>query len=263
MDNDDNATMNNGGGNPQPTPPFESKEKSLVRLIKAIAVNPDKGRYVDESVVHPRYYNAFNYSLLPREHENVNLAIGITSPNPGDGKTLVACNLAVSLALGSRKNTALVDLNIANPRIHDIFGVTRSPGLVEAFNNGTIHVSKTSIDNLSVLAVGNPVQFKPSLPPISHNTPAHPLPALKPSLGLDKLAPFRDVIYSLGQEFEFVVVDMPAVNSEDIPVPFSNQLNGLIIVVDSNKTRREDILKMYHQISERQVIGFVLNRFKE
>lgn len=240
-----------------------SKGKSLVRLIKAIVANPEKGRFVDDKVVNARYYNAFNYSLLPREHENVNLAVGITSPNPGEGKTLVACNLAVSLALGSRKSTVLVDLNIGSPRLHEIFGVTKSPGLVEAFSNGTIHVSKTSVENLSVLTVGNLIPLKPPSAPISHETTAHAHPGLKPSLSLDKLAPFRDVIYSLGQEFDFVVVDMPSMNSEEIPIPFSNQLNGLIIVVDSNKTRREDVMKMYHQINERQVIGFVLNRVTE
>src|ERR1041385_5501075 len=77
----------------------------LVRLIKSIAVNPARGKTVDDAVVKFKYYNSFNYSLLNREHENVNLTVGITSPKPGEGKTLVACNLAVSLALGSQKET--------------------------------------------------------------------------------------------------------------------------------------------------------------
>jgi len=88
-------------------------------------------------------------------------------------------------------------------------------------------------------------------------------PVFKPSLGLNQLSAFRDVIYSLEQEFDIVIVDMPSINNESVPVLFAKQLNGVIVVVDSGKTRREELDTMFRQLNERQVLGFVLNRFDE
>lgn len=241
----------------------EHKESKLVRLIKTITINPERATYVDESVIKFKYYNSFNYSLLSRVNEEVRLTVGVTSPKTGEGKTMVASNLAVSLAMGSQKNTVLVDLNIKNPRLHEIFGTAFSPGLAEAFYNGTIHVSQTAIKNLSVLSLGDLMGKIPGanqgagnvLPPLSNDG--------KPTLGLDRLTAFRDILYSLEQEFDFVIVDMPAIATESIPVLFANQLNGLIIVLNSGKTKREDLDSMFQQINERQVIGFVFNRVTE
>lgn len=237
----------------------ENNDSKLVRLIKSVVVNPEKGKYVDEKIVRFKFYNSFNYSLLSRGNENLNMTVGITSPKQGEGKTLVASNLAVSLAMGSQKKTVLVDLNILNPSLHNVFGVPQSPGLGEAFTNGKVHVYQTAIENLAVLTSGHflGTQSEWPLPEGSMRG------IMKPALGLDQLAAFRDVIYSLEQEFEFVIVDMPSINTEGVPVLFANQLNGLIVVVDSGRTKKEELDAMFHQVNERQVLGFVFNRFEE
>jgi len=243
--------------------PPRSVNNKLVRSIKSIAINPEKGRFLDDSVIKFKYYNSFNYSLLARGQEDVTLTLGITSPKQGEGKTLVACNLAMSLAMGSQKNTVLVDLNINNPRLHQVFGVIPSPGLGEALRNGTIHLSQTVIDHLAILPVGNvPLHLENVLrfPAIS-GLPASTIQ--RNVLGLDQLAAFRDIIYSLEQEFDFVIVDLPAMNTEEIPVLFTNQLNGLLVVVRTGKTKREDLDVMFQHINQHQVVGFVFNHMKQ
>ncbi len=240
------------------------KEQRLVRLIKSVVENSEKGNRIDDGIVKFRYFNAFNFSALSGPGQNVNMTLGITSARRGEGKTLVACNLAVSLAMGFQKKTVLVDLNFAKPRVHDIFGLSNGPGLAEAFTNGAIHVSRTLVENLYVLNAG--------VIPVFHDTsgPA-PNPAaasggrgtIKPLLGLDQLTAFRDVIYSLEQEFDFVIVDMPSVGSDEIPVLFLSQLNGLLVVVDSGKTKKEELDAMFQKVNQHQVLGFVFNRVDE
>jgi Mrp family chromosome partitioning ATPase len=238
-----------------------AQEQRIVRLIKTVVENADRGKTIDEKVVQFRYFNSFNYSLLAREGKGVNLTVGITSAKPGEGKTLVAANLAGSLAMGFQKKTILVDLCFAKPRIHDIFGLENGPGLADSFTNGSIHVSRTQVENLFVLSSGMiPLYHEPAAP-AQGASGVHLSP--KPLLGLDHLTAFRDVIYSLEQEFDFVIVDMPAVNSAEIPVLFTNTLNGLLIVVDSGKTRREELDAMFQKINEHQVLGFVFNRVEE
>jgi protein-tyrosine kinase len=238
----------------------EHNEK-LVRLIKSILVNPVRGKYVDDKVVKYKIYNSFNYSLLSRERQDINLSLGITSPKVGEGKTMIACNLAVSLAMGSQKNTILIDLNIANPLLHKIFGVPLAPGLTEAFNSNEIHISQTAVDNLAVLSAGKSIVPHENLFHQSHIHNSMQGGRLKPSLGLEQLPAFRDIIYSLEQQYELIIVDMPAINSESVPNLFAQQLNGLIVVVRSGNTKREDIDLMLQRVNENQVLGFVLNSF--
>jgi Mrp family chromosome partitioning ATPase len=236
--------------------PEDSDFHKIVRLFKTIVVNPEEGKYVDGNVVSFEYYNAFNYSLLAKVHENVHMTIGITSANPGEGKTLVASNLGASLAMGYRRETVLVDLNIQRPRLHEVFGTVYSPGLVESFSNGSIHISRTKIDHLYVLSAGNvrrnPIWLEGSMRTADTETQ-------ESSLGLEQMAAFRDVVYSLEQEFEFVIVDMPSIHSRNFPILFSNQLNGLLMVVQSGRTKRTDLERVFRRVNERQVLGFVLN----
>ena len=235
----------------------------LVRVLKTIVVNPEIGRHVDDSVIKFQYYNSFNYSFLSRGQENVSMTLGITSPNPGEGKTLVACNLAVSLAMGSRKKTIMVDLNVYNPCLHEIFGTLRGPGLAEALRSSDIHVSQTQIENLSVLTAENFTSVQDGQVASAPFSALSAQPILHPLLSLDQLAAFRDIIYTLEQEYEFVIVDMPSLNTHGFPVLYANQLNGLVVVVNTGKTKREEINGVFHQINERQVLGFVFNRFSD
>lgn len=262
--NDLNVPMNSSDPELRENIGPDKENTKLVRLIKSIEVSPEKGKFIDNRVVKFKYYNAFNYSLLSRGHDEVNMTLGITSPKHGEGKTLVACNLAVSLAMGSQKKTILVDLNVVSPRLHKIFGVPQSPGLTDAFSNGSIHISRTAIEHLSVLTSGKFISHQEALQqPDAFSDLAAAHTVVTPSLGLEQLPAFRDVVYSLEQEFEFVIVDMPAIHSEGVPALFTNQLNGLLVVVDSGKTKREEIDAMFHHINERQVLGFVFNRFSD
>lgn len=243
--------------------PVKSQESDakIVRLFKSVIVNPEEGNRIDSDIIAYRFYNSFNYSLLPKLENEVSLAIGVTSPNARDGKTLVASNLAVSLAMGYQRETILIDLNIHAPAIHDIFGTVVQPGLIEALGNGSIHVSRTMIDHLHVLSTGD----------IRH----HPLWAQRmnggrngrmsrePSVGLEMMAAFRDILYSLKQKFEFIIIDMPSVSSPGFPAFFANQLSGLLVVIQEGKTKRAEIEKVLRRVDERHVLGFVMNHAKD
>jgi protein-tyrosine kinase len=220
----------------------EQGENKLVRLAKTVIVGSDSIGEIDGKVVSLRYYNCFNYSLLPKEQTDVKLSLGITSPNPKDGKTLVASNLAVALAMSYQRKTVIVDLNIQQPRVHEVFSTQLKPGLIEAFNDVIVHVSATKIEHLYVLSAGGNM--------------ARPL-------GLDQLSMFRDVVYSLLQEFDFIIVDMPSMNIPGFPVLFASQLSGLFVVLNAGDTKRGEIDKMFRLLNESQVYGFVFNRYKE
>ena len=75
------------------------------------------------------------------ENGNRPRIIVITSTNPGDGKTTVACNLALALAeLGQSvlmQSTLLIDGDLRRPRLHEIFGVPNRWGLADLLEGKT------------------------------------------------------------------------------------------------------------------------------
>lgn len=239
----------------------DDKSFKLVRLIKSIIVNPVRSKYIDGNVIKYKFYNSFNYSMISKEPKNVNLSIGITSPKAREGKTLIACNLAVSLAMGLQTDTILIDLNIANPSLHKIFGVPLAPGLTEAFNDNEIRISQSAVENLFVLSAGKNIIPNENLFHQMQGQSAAQNGKIKPSLGLQHLPAFRDILYSLEQKYDIIIVDMPEMNSESVPHLFANQLNGLIVVVRSGKTKREELDLTLQKINEHQILGFVLNSF--
>ena len=214
------------------------------RLI--VSAPPIRG--IDTSVVAFQYYNCFNYSILSGNRSNVQMTVGITSPNRGDGKTLTASNLSMSLTLGYRKKTLLVDLNFQSPRIQEIFGAAPGPGLLEALEGQPLRISSTRVDNLHVLGAGNPSPGRSA--------------SRRHLSGVERTAEFAEIVSSLRREFSFIIVDMPSINDPEFPMLFVDPLDGVLVVTEPGRTRRRDIEKMYRRLHRNQVLGFVFNRVR-
>jgi Mrp family chromosome partitioning ATPase len=237
----------------------QRQESKPVRVLKPVTVSPYKARRIDPDVVAFNFYDSFNYSILTSEHKDVRLTLGITSANPGEGKTLVASNLAVSLALAHEKRTILVDLNVRRPCIDKVFGTPQGPGLVEALRGEDITVWPTQVEHLSVLPAGGGGAHAGS----RKDSQQFKRPNGHQSVRLNQLAEFRDILYSLEQEFEFIVVDIPAINGREFPILYAGQLEGLLVVLDATRTKKKDLEKMFRVVNEKQVLGFVFNRVRD
>jgi succinoglycan biosynthesis transport protein ExoP len=100
-------------------------------------------------------------SILFAENGNRSPAvIAFSSAKPGEGKTTVISNLAISLARIGRR-VLLIDGDMRKPRLHEIFRVAHSPGLSDALQHGdTPAIRSTGITNLSLLPRGEVVDEK-------------------------------------------------------------------------------------------------------
>lgn len=214
------------------------KEKYLKPVVFCAAAR----KSVNENIVAYQLYNSFNYSLFVNNsnHKEMKYMVGVTSPNAGEGKTTTACNLATALSLSSQRKTVLIDLNVNKPKVHEIFGASMSPGFTDALLGDEVCVTPTQIENLSILPAGN----------LKHLPP-------------NRLINFNIIAYSLFQTFEFIVVDLSSVDAKNFPTLIANQLNGLIVVVESSRTKRSDINRLFRRVNEKNVIGFVMNKIND
>ena len=94
--------------------------------------------------------------LYARQPENPR-TIMVTNTFPGEGKTFVACNLAVSLALGIDEYVLAVDCDLRRPSLHEVLGVPNRKGLHE-YLTGKCRLEdmilRTEIEKLSILPAG-------------------------------------------------------------------------------------------------------------
>jgi protein-tyrosine kinase len=90
---------------------------------------------------------------------NANL-IMVTSSLPGEGKTFVALNLAISIAMEVDCTVLLVDADVAAPSIPSVLGIPPAKGLMDLLTDPELALGdvllKTNIDRLSVLQAGRP-----------------------------------------------------------------------------------------------------------
>lgn len=197
--------------------------------------------HIDTSIVSKKFYNNFNFSKLALRNEDGHISIGVTSANNKEGKTLAATNMAVSLTRAYHQLTVLVDLNINNPQLHNIFNVPEQPGLAEAMKDGVLHVTHTGIDDLFLLPAGDLSGYRP---------------------GIEDTIALRSIINTLKKKFDFIIFDMGSVFPiEEFPVHFINEVDSLLAVIDAKKTKRDQLKKIYKHIDERRVIGYIFNRF--
>lgn len=214
----------------------------LVRKGKLILYNRPPNPMLDETVVSVERYNCFGSNLHPNRSEGSPLVAGITSANAGEGKTVVAANLATFFALDSLDDTVLVDLNFNNPRIHNIFGVSVLPGIRDSLRTDTITLSRTAIKGLWVLPVG---ELKGS------------------QMGFDIVLGLREVISTLREHFRFIILDLPSANDPAFPGLIGSHIDGFVVVVAAGKTKKTDVSQLVTFINENKIIGFVMNRVSQ
>jgi len=241
--------------------------RALIRTTKSVVMRNEDSLTLDSRVVSPLLYNSFHYSLLPRSEAHENFVIGVTSTRDGDGKTLVASNLAVSMALADERETVLVDLNLRNPNLHSVFGLGIGPGLAEALTAPMVHVARTTVRHMHVMTLGNVSSTfsgfrvgtngkKNGKKNGQSNGKAHPV-------DMNGMPSFKHVMQSLKQRFEVIIFDMPSVSDPILPLNLTRQMDGMVFVVDSSRTTRDDITRVAHRLGKERLLGFVLNRVRE
>lgn len=166
----------------------------------------------------------------------------VASAGPGEGAPAVAANLAVVFAQSDRR-VALVDADLRQPTLHDLFGVENRGGLTAAVLDDQVEnpvLSATSVEGLGLLVAG-------ALPP----NPADVLGSQRVQRLIGALAARHDLV---------VLVAPPVTIGADAAV-LAPQADGVLLVLQAGKSRRDAALRAKEQLARVQarVLGVVLN----
>jgi protein-tyrosine kinase len=194
-------------------------------------------------------YKVLRTQVHQRMRANGWRTLGVTSPRRGEGKTITAINLAISLAMERSHTVLLVDADLRQPSVHTYLGLEIENGLRE-YLLGALPVEQILIHpmirRMVVLPGSGPV-------PSSSEFLVSPI-MLALVQELKRRYPARHVIF-----------DLPPVMTGDDVLAFAPYLDSMLLVAEEGKTVRTDLARAAQlvQDSNHNLLGTVLNRSSE
>lgn len=178
--------------------------------------------------------------------------IQITSPTPGDGKSTVAANLAITMAQ-SGKSVLLIDTDLRRPRVQKLFGIEQEQGLAWLLDQlpkmptreqvkerlGEV-ITESDVDNLSVIGAGA--------------RPDNPSELLSSSR-------FDATINTLRGLFDIVIIDSPPLLAVTDPSTVASRVDAVMLVVRIRKIVKPLAARASRMLEtlEANVVGTIIN----
>jgi len=205
-----------------------SAESRLVTLGEAKEIGSEKFR-----VLRARLGNL-------KTKGNIRTVV-ITSAVPGDGKSLVALNLAISLAKHTEERILIIEGDLHKSVFAGRIGLRGSRGLSEWFSSESPiekHMYHMRDSMLWVLPAGVPRQ--------------HPL-------GMLQSARFIELMDRLKTNFDWILIDAPPLQPSADVNYLSQQSDGILLVVREGNTPAKLLKKGLETLDSARVLGVVFN----
>jgi len=208
-------------------------------------------RYVifpDEPSPASLAYKVLRTQVMQRARQHGMRCIGVISAATGEGKTVTAVNLALSLAADPGQSVILLDLDLKRPSIGGTLGLAVEQGvescLAGAESLDTLWRRCAGIDRLMVV---------PAL---------QALPGSSELLSGPGTAALFKTLRAVGGE-PMILVDLPPALLSADALAVAPLLDGVVLVVTEERTRREDIQRVFELLRNTPVVGTVLNASTE
>lgn len=174
-------------------------------------------------------------------------ALAVTSPRDGEGKTVTAINLAISIAREINHTVLLVDLNLRRPCVHRYLGLDPELGIADHLVDGVPLADilcNPSIDGFCIVPGREPVENSSEL---------------LSSPGAARLVRELTSRYSS----RIVVFDLPPALLADDVLAFLPNVDAVLLAIEEGKTRRGDVARALETLGSTPVVGTVLNKSTE
>lgn len=183
--------------------------------------------------------------LLQRMRERGWMSVAVTSARPGEGKTLVAANLAISIAMDHDATAILVDANLARPHLHETLGIPAAPGLTDLLAGRSSPAEALvvpGIDRLMVLPAG---------PAIDNSSEM---------LGSREMANVLAALRAI-HPAAIIVIDTPSLLDSADTLELAAQVDCAVLVTSEAQTQKAELLQATELlVSHCPLAGTMLNR---
>ncbi|WP_292289470.1 P-loop NTPase [Marivita sp.] len=220
--------------------PIDVKRLAKQNVITALRQDPSHTRF---DILRTR--------MLQALAENGWKRVAITSPTKDCGKTFTSANLAISLSRQENCRTVLLDLDMRNPSLHKIFGVTDTGSIGDMLRGGISparHLqgfAENSISAGSHVAIG----FNGIVEPYAAELLQDPST--------------EQVFQEIERKFDpdVMLFDLPPALLNDDVIAIRPHIDALLIVAGGGMTKASDIKETEHRLGKNiPLLGVVLNK---
>ncbi|MBL8849872.1 MAG: polysaccharide biosynthesis tyrosine autokinase, partial [Planctomycetaceae bacterium] len=177
-------------------------------------------------------YRAVRTALLSGTRNQPHQLIQITSPNPGDGKSTLSTNLAMSIAKAG-KSVLLIDADLRRPNVHKLLGMDCDIGVTSVVEGGADFddaIQSGPVPHLDVMTAGPQEKNRAEL-------------LLSPR--------FAEMLNALRERYDYVIVDTPPLLAVSDPAAIGAMVDGVILVLRINRQAR------LHAVRARETLDLV------
>jgi protein-tyrosine kinase len=211
---------------------------------KAMAEKRCVAILTDAPEVEP--YRILRTRIIKRTQERGGNTIMITSPLPGEGKTLTAVNLAFTFAREFKQTVLLVDCDLRRQQVHLMLGYDSDKGIIDYLLRDVPMnelIVWPGIEKLTVISGGRTVQESSEL------------------LGSLRM---KDLVASMKDRYpdRYILFDAPPVLSTADALALAPLVDHILLVVQAGKTPVPDVNRALQLLPKDKVLGIVLNRME-
>lgn len=214
-------------------------------MINSIRNTEEESRLARAEMARRSVYHTLLYTVFqrPREADKLGLVIALSSVSPGEGVTYITKELVHELAKCEYNSVAGINARFLRS-LHD-------PS-TETFRESLNRASSRSRNGMSQMRNADADDF-----PDAHLTVSE---GHGPWEGSWQFR--RDCIELLRKEFDQTVIDCPSLRESGDVLSVAPFVDGVILVIEANRTRREQILHAEQSIAAAhgKILGYVLNK---
>lgn len=200
------------------------------------------------------HFDIVKGQLLKKLDQLKGNCIIITSAHPGEGKTFTSINLAISIAREHDRTVLVADTDLRNPwRSHkdfarDFFSLSPEKGLVDYLENAadlSEIILNPGINKLTIIPAGRRAVNSAEL--LSSPRMEYLVKELKTRYGNERI----------------ILFDCPACLACVDPMVFAQFVDGILFVVESDRTTHEELKKAIALFKDNPILGVIFNKSKD
>lgn len=179
-------------------------------------------------------YNRLRDNILFMNADGNAKVIQVESSLAHEGKTTIACNLAVNLGFTDKK-VCIVDLDFRRPRVHRAFGLSKDVGIWECLMGNVSKeeaIKHTKYKNVDIVTRGAKV-YNPSLLLISEK--------------------FKEFMADLRASYDYVIIDCAPILQVSDYIHISKVSDGILFVVAYGVTTKAQVTDAVNELKKNNI----------
>lgn len=227
-------------------PPIEGIKYSKTAVVEVPPKTLERNRIISGFYNNPQsaVFRMLRTQVLKKMRSNRWQTLAVTSPTAGEGKSVVAANLAIAIAMELNQTVLLVDMDLRNPSISRYFGLNAKLGLKEYLSGDY---------QLSDVLVNPGIKRLVILPGKGRADDSAEL------LSSPKMA---SLVADIKAQYDsrIIIFDVPPILQTDDVLLSAGYFDSTLLVLEDGKNNESNITKALQLLEGSHLLGTVLNK---